>query len=189
MFQFWAQVWALAPGLPGMYLRRAFYQWTLAQCDSNWHIGFGSLFTHPTAVVEPEVYVGCYALIGTARLGRRALIGSRVSILSGGRQHEWNAAGHWSATVDSRLDMVEIGADCWLGEGAIVMATIGEGAMVAAGAVVGSPVPPRVLVAGNPARFTRRLDVAHVTPPALNASHAEASAVCASDRPATDAAS
>jgi acetyltransferase-like isoleucine patch superfamily enzyme len=52
---------------------------------------------------------------------------------------------------------VEIGARSWIGERAVVMADIGSGAMVAAGAVVGSAVPAHVMVAGNPARFVRRM--------------------------------
>ena len=51
-----------------------------------------------------------------------------------------------------------IGPHTWIGEGAIVMADTGEGCMVAAGAVVSAEVPPHTMVAGNPARFVRRVD-------------------------------
>lgn len=48
----------------------------------------------------------------------------------------------------------------WIGAGAIILpgVTIGEGAMVAAGAVVTKDVAPRVIVAGNPARVLRSVD-------------------------------
>ena len=48
----------------------------------------------------------------------------------------------------------------WIGAGAIVLpgVTIGEGAMVAAGAVVTRDVAPRMVVAGNPARVIRSVD-------------------------------
>ena len=55
---------------------------------------------------------------------------------------------------------VRIGRDCWLGFGAAVMkgATVGDEAVVAAGAVVTSDVRARTIVAGNPAREVRSLD-------------------------------
>ena len=48
----------------------------------------------------------------------------------------------------------------WIGAGAIILpgVTIGEGAMVAAGSVVTRDVPPRMVVAGNPARVIRSVD-------------------------------
>lgn len=52
---------------------------------------------------------------------------------------------------------IRIGADCWLGAHAIVLpfVTIGDGAVVAAGAVVTKDVEPYSIVAGVPARFLR----------------------------------
>lgn len=55
---------------------------------------------------------------------------------------------------------VEIGANSWLGVGAIVLpgTRIGRNVAVAAGSVVRGEVPDRVLVAGAPARVVRRWD-------------------------------
>jgi acetyltransferase-like isoleucine patch superfamily enzyme len=54
---------------------------------------------------------------------------------------------------------VTIGDNVWLGRGAIVLpgSTIGDHAVVAAGAVVRGGVPASVLVAGNPAKVVREL--------------------------------
>ncbi|HEX5712247.1 MAG TPA: acyltransferase [Solirubrobacterales bacterium] len=54
---------------------------------------------------------------------------------------------------------VEIGANVWVGRGALVMpgVTIGDHSVVASGAVVTRDVPPRSLVAGNPARVVREI--------------------------------
>src|SRR6185436_10899088 len=95
VFAFWANCCALLPGLPGMYVRRAFYQLTLEQCASDWYVGFGSVFGRRRAIVEQGVYVGQYTLVGSAALRARALIGSRVSLLSGPSLHDWDADHGW----------------------------------------------------------------------------------------------
>ena len=52
---------------------------------------------------------------------------------------------------------VAIGADVWVGGGAVILpgVTIGDGAIVGAGAVVTRDVPAGATVAGNPARQLR----------------------------------
>lgn len=157
VFLFFAHTFALVPGLPGVFLRRAFYKQTLQHCGSNVHIGFGTYFTHREARVEESVYIGSYALIGSVILRKHCLIGSRASLLSGGQLHVMDELGNWDAADRSRMRQIEIGEHAWLGEGALTMADIGARAMVAAGAVVSTTVPERVMVAGNPARFVRKL--------------------------------
>lgn len=53
---------------------------------------------------------------------------------------------------------MNIGNDVWIGHGAIVLPgrSIGDGAVVAAGAVVTKDVAPYAIVAGTPARPIRR---------------------------------
>lgn len=157
VFQFWTHVLAVAPGVPGMYLRRAFYHLTLDVCSLRSYIGFGAVFSHRRVEVGDEAYVGLYAIIGSSKLGEGCLIGSRASILSGGALHELDERGRWDAFSWSRLKQVEIGAHAWIGEAAVVMADVGSGTIVTSGAVVSTPVPERVMVGGNPARFVRSL--------------------------------
>jgi len=56
-----------------------------------------------------------------------------------------------------RQHRVDIGHDVWIGHGAIVLPgrRIGDGAVVAAGAVVTKDVAPYMIVGGNPARVIR----------------------------------
>ena len=52
---------------------------------------------------------------------------------------------------------VEIGNDVWIGDHALIMegVHIGDGAIIAAGAVVVKDVPPYAIVGGNPAKLIR----------------------------------
>jgi phosphonate metabolism protein (transferase hexapeptide repeat family) len=56
-----------------------------------------------------------------------------------------------------RQARVAIGCDVWIGHGAIVLPgrSIGDGAVIAAGAVVTKDVAPYAIVAGNPARLLK----------------------------------
>lgn len=65
---------------------------------------------------------------------------------------------HEAGFFQRRRDQwVTIGHDVWIGHGAIVLPgrSIGDGAVVAAGAVVTKDVAPYAIVAGNPARVIR----------------------------------
>jgi virginiamycin A acetyltransferase len=158
VFNTCAQTVALLPGLPGMILRRGFYRLALDSCARDCFIGFGVIFTHRAVVIETDVYVGPYALIASSRLREGCLIGSRASILSGGGLHALGPSGRWLPADMSKMVQIEIGAGAWIGEGAIIIADLGPGAMAAAGSVVTTPVPARVLAAGNPARMIRKLE-------------------------------
>jgi acetyltransferase-like isoleucine patch superfamily enzyme len=157
IFRFWAHVFSILPGKSGMFLRRAYYRLTLDRCASNFYVGFGALFTHRNAIVEKDAYIGTYALVGSAHLGKGCLIGSRASLLSGTQQHALDQNGHWGPCDKTRLRQIKIGDYAWIGEGAIIMASIGEGTMVAAGAVVEQDARGGILLAGNPSRFVRKL--------------------------------
>lgn len=67
----------------------------------------------------------------------------------------------------TRVQLTKIGNDVWIGHGAYIAAgvTIGDGAIVAAQAVVTKDVPPYAVVAGNPAAIKKyRLPPAFISP-------------------------
>lgn len=160
VFHFCAQLLTLIPGLPGVFIRRAFYSLTLERCSLNCHVGFGSLFSHRSSTVEDHVYIGNYTMIGSAKLGSHCLIGSRVSILSGKALHTLDENEMWTPFSPDNMTIVTLGPNVWIGEGAIIMADVDEGSMVGAGSVVTSNIKSHMIVAGNPARFVRNLSEA-----------------------------
>lgn len=160
VFFFWTNVFAILPGLPGVFLRRGFYSLTLQQCGLNCHIGFGSMFCHRKSIVEEYVYIGNYCTIGSAFLGQHCLIGSRVSLLSGNSQHVHDdETGEWGAFSQANIKQISIGRHAWIGEAAVIMADVGQGSQIAAGAVITANTKDYVVLAGNPARFVRKLTV------------------------------
>ncbi len=157
-YAFFAQAFALGPGTPGSYLRAAYYKLTLRECSIDITISFGTYFLQSTSSLGEMVSVGSYCVVGSsAAIGARTQIASHVLIPGGRRQHVRLEDGTLSECLP---EGIAIGADCWIGDAAVVMAEVGDGATVGAGAVVTRPVPPRVVVAGNPARPIQQMSTA-----------------------------
>ena len=150
-----AQYFALFPGLPGDYVRTAWYRMTLEECAVGSRIQFGSFFVHPEARVGNGVYIGTYCVLGKTSIGDRTQISSQVQILSGRRQHGRSADGAILGAEQGVFETVAIGADCWIGAGAIVMAEVGNGSTIGAGSVVTRAVPPGSVAVGSPAQVIR----------------------------------
>lgn len=151
-FQFFAHVLAQLPGLPGDYLRAAYYQFTLESFGKDSRIQYGSFFAHPQAIVGNGVYIGSYCVLGKAAIGDHTQIASGVQILSGRRQHARGEDGSIEGSHSGEFTRVSVGGNCWIGAGAIVMADIGSGTTVGAGAVVVKPLPDNCVAVGNPAK-------------------------------------
>lgn len=151
-----ASLLALLPGRTGSYLRLAFYRFTLRRVSPDAFIGFGSFFSKSGAEIGSFVSIGSYCVLGDVALGDGTVVGSRVSVPSGRRQHAQRFAAE-GATEELVFERISIGKGCWIGEGAIVMADVGDRCIVSAGSVVTKPVESGALVAGNPARVIREL--------------------------------
>jgi virginiamycin A acetyltransferase len=154
-FSFFAQAFSLAPGLPGDYLRVAFYRLTLAQCSLSSRISFGTFFAHPDARVSAGVYIGSYCVIGRAHVGEKTQIASGVQILSGSRQHSRDEDGRITGSEHGEFSTVHIGPDCWIGAAAVIMADVGASSTIGAGSVVTRSIPAGSTAAGVPARVIK----------------------------------
>jgi acetyltransferase-like isoleucine patch superfamily enzyme len=135
-----------------------------------WRLRLGLFQVHPTFlaggysrisrdfVAGPYSYVGPGCEIGPGvSLGAYTMLGPGVRIV--GNDHIFDRVG-LPIIFSGRPPFKEtkIGADSWIGAGAIVIAgiSIGDGAIVAAGAVVTKNVDALSIVAGVPARTIRR---------------------------------
>lgn len=152
-FQARSQLLSLVPGKPGIYMRRAFYRRTLASCSSTCSIGFGTILSTPEARIGEHVYIGARCMLGLTTIGDDTLLGSNVDIMSGRNQHHIDRLDIPIRLQGGTLTRVTVGRDSWIGNGARILADVGDQSVVAAGSVVVKPVTDRTIVGGNPARI------------------------------------
>jgi virginiamycin A acetyltransferase len=150
-----SQLLSLFPGITGQYLRRAFLQRVLARCHPSTLVEFGTLLSQAGAILESNVYVGPHCQLGLVHLERDVLLAANVQIPSGGKTHYFDDPTKPIREQGGERKMVTIGAGAWIGTGAIVLADVGRGTIVAAGAVVTKPLPDNVIAAGVPAKVIR----------------------------------
>lgn len=150
-----SQSLAVLPGLWGMFLRRAFLSIVLKRCHRTSEIGFGTLFSQCTAIIDENVYVGPNCHLGLVHLERDVLIAAGVHIPSGGQTHFFDDPDTPIKDQGGARELVTIGAGAWIGSGAIIMANVGKGTVVGAGSVVTKPLPENVIAAGVPAKVIR----------------------------------
>jgi virginiamycin A acetyltransferase len=161
-FPGWSQLFSLAPGLVGVYLRRAFYSLVFPRCGADCCLGFGTVFSHPTAEVGRTVYVGPYGCLGEVTLEDDVLIGSHVSITNGAAQHGTERLDIPIREQPGVWPRVTIGRDTWIGDRAVVLADVGRHCVIGAGSVVTRPVPDYAIAVGVPAKVVRYRDGADV---------------------------
>ncbi len=133
----------------------------VADLERRFDLSFTTL-VHPTAYVSPlatlgpGVFVGANSVIGPgARLDAHVFVNRGVTI-----GHDTRIGAYSRIQPGSHiggLSRLETGVTIGIGATLIERLVIGAHGFVAAGAVVVADVPPDVMVAGNPARFSRSL--------------------------------
>jgi acetyltransferase-like isoleucine patch superfamily enzyme len=102
------------------------------------------------------INVGClFDLSSSITIGDQVALGPQVTLLTS--THVIGSSTRRTGPLQNLP--VTIGDGCWLGARCTILpgVTIGQGAVVAAGAMVHRDVPPNTLVAGVPARVIKML--------------------------------
>jgi acetyltransferase-like isoleucine patch superfamily enzyme len=132
-------------------------------------IGAGVVLSPGIQVAYPDridigdhVYIGPEALIagdGGLTLGHGVIIGPRVTLLTS--THRYDPAEAIPYDAVTLLRPIAIEPFVWIGANVSVVpgVRIGEGAVVAMGAVVTKDVPRGAVVGGNPARILKYRDL------------------------------
>lgn len=141
--------------IPSRHLRKWFYQLLGAK------IGKKSFPCRRVEVLLPMgleledgVAVGWFAELdarGGIKIGHDTNVSSHVKLITGSHDID-------DPKFTADFKPIIIGHHCWIGTGAIVLqgVTIGDGAVVAAGAVVTKDVPSYEVWGGVPAKFIRK---------------------------------
>jgi len=124
-----------------------------------------SKFVTPAQLrVGDDCFLNAHAHIsGDVTLGDRVLVGPGVKLLSG--NHLYGIEGYHARFLKASegnpelLEPLVVESDVWIGANAIVLGgvTLGEGCVLAAGAIATRNVPPYVVAAGVPALPLRRI--------------------------------
>ena len=120
-------------------------------------LGAENISFHPDDLNNFQTF-GCYfQALGKITIGKGTYIAPNVGIITG---------NHDPMDPDKRLPPkpVMLGEKCWIGMNSVVLpgVTLGPHTVVGAGAVVTKSFPEGYcVIAGNPARMIRKLDIDH----------------------------
>lgn len=143
----------------------------------SWHIVFGSCnaigenVTLVGSVLGNFTYISRGSFIDGTTFGKFCSVGPNVQCGLGKHPSKEFVSTHpifFSTRKQAQITFadkdyfsekgtIHIGNDVWIGANAIILddVTIGDGAIIAAGAVVTKDVPPYAIVGGVPAKFIR----------------------------------
>jgi maltose O-acetyltransferase len=152
----WVNRVAASP-LLGEPARKRLLGWAGLEIEAE-RIGPACYFHTSRISIGPNAFInhGChFENVAPVEIGPGAVLSMFVVVSTS--HHEISGPGYRAGTW--RFDPVRIGAGAWLGVRVTVLGgvTIGEGCVVAAGAVVTEDLPPNGLYAGVPARRVRDL--------------------------------
>lgn len=134
-------------------------------CGENVIIAAGADLTLATLSIGNNTYLGQNTCIMSTRakcvIGDDVMFGPGVTIITGNHRTDIIGRTMRSITDEEKLPEndqdVVIQNDCWIGANVTILkgVTIGEGSIVAAGAVVTTSIPPYSIAGGVPAKVIK----------------------------------
>jgi virginiamycin A acetyltransferase len=147
---------ALVPGRIGRWWRAAWYKHALARCGERLYVDWMAAIRTPQTEIGDNVFIGTFCWIGWADIGDDVMLGGHITVLSGGRHHNFDRLDIPIAQQSGQHTQIKIGNDVWVGNGSVVMADIAPGSVIGAGSVVNRTFEPYSILVGVPARPIRR---------------------------------
>lgn len=151
-------------------IRRRFTRWyytnlakiSAASCGRNLHVNYKSTFDGECHFGDNCNFNGmCVKGSGFVKFGNNFHSGENCKIIT--QNHNYDKGNQIPYDSTYILKKVIIEDNVWFCDNVIVIGsvTIGEGAILAAGAVVSKDVPKYAVVGGNPAKVIKYRDIAH----------------------------
>ena len=142
--------------------RRAFLIRRRAKsCGNNLYIG-GKCVFHANVYLGDNCNFNGMKILGrgTVRIGSNFHSGIECMIITENHNYQGTKLPYDETFIKKEIN---IGDNVWFGNRVLVVGnvTIGEGAIIAAGAVVVKDVPPLAIVGGNPAKVIKFRDSEH----------------------------
>lgn len=150
-----SQLLSYLPGFSGILLRRVWYRATLRRCGRNLTVDWLAVIRTRETEVGDRCTFGVSNWVSWARMGDDVMTGSHVVFISGTKQHKFEDDGRPMRQQHGQKRQVVIGDDVWIGTQSVVMADVSLGTVIGAGSIVTKTFPPKVVIAGNPARVLR----------------------------------
>jgi acetyltransferase-like isoleucine patch superfamily enzyme len=156
----WQELMALMPSSPAfLRLRAAYYREVLADCGPGLEVSQNVILKFPERLtLGADVFFNRGAFLAAhapITIGDRASIGPFVIINSG--DHRYADRSRPIREQGHNRQPIKIEDDVWIGAHAVILkgTVLGEGCVVAAGAVVTKNVRPFGVVAGVPAQLIK----------------------------------
>jgi len=116
-----------------------------------------------TVILEDWSHVGMFNLINGVCdivIGEYTMLGP--SVLLNSYQHNYGDLDKPIRLLGGSAKNLYIGADCWIGQGSIIMECIEKKSIIGAGSVVSKKIPAYSVAYGNPAKVRKsRIDISN----------------------------